>query len=440
MFNPSVIPYLFIYTLYMVLINFIDFYIFFKKKKPSLRFVNTWIIGAVLLTFFIFIRIVPQSLIGFAFLCINFFSLLFDKYPFIYASIATQLNYYSFYIFWYFTFYLHHIFFGTSKFPYVRVDWWVFWLLLSLNFCGHILFWCLINWLNNKYDIHYLTKTFENKLFYNISVNIFLFFSCAFSYIIFHVDKDLVNFLSTLLLLLFFTFFISMGIFLGNIVAKKNMNQALIEEYNKQLSMISSENENLHMLKHDYKNILLSLSLFAEKNELESFKKYCSEILEIDNKKNLPTTSFYALSNILELPLQSLLYEKFFYANEQNIDVEITILETVYPISNVPIYELIRCIGILVDNAIEACLQAPDPFIQLSIFPSKKGVTFTIKNTKNPNEFISVNKIFQKGYSTKGKGRGLGLYALEKMVYSWGNATINFSVDKVVTVSLDISY
>ena len=52
--------------------------------------------------------------------------------------------------------------------------------------------------------------------------------------------------------------------------------------------------------------------------------------------------------------------------------------------------------------------------ILFEVYDSNLGITFFIENSFNGN--LNINKIDKKGYTTKGKGRGNGLYFAKKIV------------------------
>ena len=95
-----------------------------------------------------------------------------------------------------------------------------------------------------------------------------------------------------------------------------------------------------------------------------------------------------------------------------------------------------RLVGIYMDNAIEASIESKRKIISVEIYELKNELNVVIANSFNKNKDISRRN--EKGYSTKGKGRGNGLYFAKRMVdkYNWitetQNINQNFYIQKLV--------
>jgi len=76
--------------------------------------------------------------------------------------------------------------------------------------------------------------------------------------------------------------------------------------------------------------------------------------------------------------------------------------------------DLIRIVGIYIDNAVEEAEQLEDGEVDITIVETSKGVLFCVENNFAVRPDIA--KMVQKGYSTKGEGRGFGLYWAEKIL------------------------
>ena len=179
----------------------------------------------------------------------------------------------------------------------------------------------------------------------------------------------------------------------------------------------------LRSFKHDYVNILLSLSGYIENGDIDQLKEF------FDNKifptKNLIDQGDYKLNqlgNISVLEIKSLLCAKMIYAHESGIDVTIDIPDRVdsFPIDTV---DLARILGIFLDNAIEAALETETPQIGLNIIQNKDGVSIIISNCFRDNGVV-LYKLKQKGFSTKSGHQGIGLSNVQKIISSYDNVLL----------------
>ncbi|MEY8424095.1 GHKL domain-containing protein [Lachnospiraceae bacterium 38-14] len=179
----------------------------------------------------------------------------------------------------------------------------------------------------------------------------------------------------------------------------------------------------LRSFKHDYMNILLSMSGYIEDGDVEKLKKYFEE--KIFPTKNLIDQGDYKLNqlgNIGVLEIKSLLCAKMIYAHESGIDVSIDIPDRVesFPIDTV---DLARILGIFLDNGIEAALTAEQPKIGLNILQNKAGLSIIISNHFKDNGLV-LHKLKEKGFSTKTGHPGIGLSNAEKIIRTYDNVLL----------------
>lgn len=190
-----------------------------------------------------------------------------------------------------------------------------------------------------------------------------------------------------------------------------------LQEYTFQIeSMYAS----LRAFKHDYSNIMLSLSHFIEEEDIDGLKNYyydnvypfSNQFLNNDFKLN-------QLSNLLLPEVKGLLSAKLIYAHELNIKVTIEICNPVHKVA-IDNLDFARVVGIFLDNAIEASLQTSSPEISLVIFQEEKHTTVIISNTFSEQK-IPLSDLNKVGVSSKGKDRGIGLNNASNILSKYPN-------------------
>lgn len=182
----------------------------------------------------------------------------------------------------------------------------------------------------------------------------------------------------------------------------------------------------MRRFRHDYVNILASVYGFAENNENEKLKTYLlDQILPESERITQSNLSIDRLSNIKLQELKGLLSLKLLYAQSLGIHVCIEVANPVERI-DINMVDLCRITGILMDNAIEACA-GEGSSLSFTALTDEKGVTFIYTNTVEGS--LDLTAIFQKGYSTKGKDRGLGLNNLRAIVGRYANAALSACVE-----------
>ena len=193
-----------------------------------------------------------------------------------------------------------------------------------------------------------------------------------------------------------------------------------LQDYTRNLEAMYNS---LRSFKHDYVNILLSLSGYIEDGDMDRLKDFFES--KIFPTKNLITGEDYKLnqlSNIGVLEIKSLLSAKMIYAHESGIDITIDIPDKVESFL-IDTVDLARILGIFLDNAIEATLETEQPQIGLNIIQNKTGVSIIISNRFLDNG-VMLHKLKQKGFSTKIGHQGIGLWNAQKIISSYDNVLL----------------
>ena len=193
-----------------------------------------------------------------------------------------------------------------------------------------------------------------------------------------------------------------------------------LQDYTRNLEAMYNS---LRSFKHDYVNILLSLSGYIEEGDLDRLKDFFES--KIFPTKNLITGGDYKLnqlSNIGVLEVKSLLSAKMIYAHESGIDITIDIPDKVESFL-IDTVDLARILGIFLDNAMEATLETEQPQIGLNIIQNKTGVSIIISNRFLDNG-VMLHKLKQKDFSTKIGHQGIGLWNAQKIISSYDNVLL----------------
>ena len=165
---------------------------------------------------------------------------------------------------------------------------------------------------------------------------------------------------------------------------------------------------------HDHKNLMLGFYDYIEKGDITSIRKYYNDYMhcfpENIASQNTPIDDF---AFIKTPEIKSLLLFKVLYAQRKGIKVKLEIKETI-DISHNDLVSICRIMGILLDNAVEACMNMEKPVLSILLTQNDSGNIFAVSNTCQDPPLVSV--IFEKGYTTKPNGDGLGLYTASLLV------------------------
>ena len=84
--------------------------------------------------------------------------------------------------------------------------------------------------------------------------------------------------------------------------------------------------------------------------------------------------------------------------------------------------DLVRILGIFLDNAIEECMELDNGIIAIKISRNDDMISFIIKNTIKPG---TKEKGIKPNQSSKGEGRGNGLIIIHDIIERSNNITLN---------------
>ncbi|KRG08802.1 quorum-sensing sensor histidine kinase AgrC [Staphylococcus sp. NAM3COL9] len=209
---------------------------------------------------------------------------------------------------------------------------------------------------------------------------------------------------------------------------KRNMRE--IENYYKYTLQIEKINHEMRKFRHDYVNILSTMSDFIRENDMEGLDQYFhEEILPMQDSMQMNAIKINGIENLKVREIKGLLTTKILQAQEKNIRISIEVPETIEKIE-MPIINLSRVIGILLDNAIEASEKiVDDPLIRIAFIKNEDDSVMFIVMNKCDIDMPRVHTLFQENFSTKGKNRGLGLSTLKELTDTTSNVLLDTTID-----------
>lgn len=184
--------------------------------------------------------------------------------------------------------------------------------------------------------------------------------------------------------------------------------------YNKTLNTLY---DNIRGFKHDFNNIVQAIGGYLSADNLEGLRAYYKDLLEecqINN--NLAVLNPELINNPA---IYSLLADKYYKAEKASIKLNLEVMADLSNL-NIKVYELSRIFGVLLDNSLEAAAKCENKLVNVIFRNDKKHnkVLIIIQNTYI-NKDINIDRIFEKGYSSKkddtsNQKHGLGLWEIKK--------------------------
>ena len=198
---------------------------------------------------------------------------------------------------------------------------------------------------------------------------------------------------------------------------RKEEENRNILEYTKHVEEMYDE---LRSFRHDYVNILASLSGYIDNKDWDGLGKFFDEnIMPTNMRMNQGKYRLQKLSKLHDSAIKGLLSNKIIYAMNQGIDVFVDLMDEIKDIS-INTIDLCRVLGIYMDNAIEAAKECDNKEIKFNVVKEDNSVIFVIMNSF-VNHGLSLSDMEKQKISSKGEGRGLGLNNVKEILSRYDN-------------------
>ncbi|MGZ0940937.1 ATP-binding protein [Streptococcus thermophilus] len=222
----------------------------------------------------------------------------------------------------------------------------------------------------------------------------------------------------------------------GQLDFQKNLQLENLYTYNKHIECLYNS---VRSFRHDYSNLLVTLRLGIDKDDMDIVKEvYDSVLQESDKRLNIRNFDLARLVNIQDNTLKSLLSAKVLQAEEEGIEAQISIPEPIHLIG-MEILDFIIVTSIFLDNAIEGAIQTQNHKITISFWEDHRSQLLSISNTIS-EEQTETKTIFERGVSNKGRERGIGLANVTEILDNYINVNLetqsnNFSFTQQLTIT-----
>ncbi len=206
-----------------------------------------------------------------------------------------------------------------------------------------------------------------------------------------------------------------------NAQLQRNNNQ--LKEY---ANSLEKDEDRLRRFKHDYRNILNSLKISAQKEDskvlIKQLDEYTKEHFDSD-----ALSKFKDVNHIHDELVKSIIITKLSKMFNNGIKYRFSCEKDIntFPfLSSSEHMDVVRILGITFDNAIEATKKEKDPKIEAMLYQNNGNLEFIIRNSIAKE--INKNEVFQMGHTTKENHSGIGLNNVLKIVEKYPN---NMMVD-----------
>ncbi|MFC6176414.1 GHKL domain-containing protein [Companilactobacillus huachuanensis] len=220
---------------------------------------------------------------------------------------------------------------------------------------------------------------------------------------------------------------------------EKKLTNDQLENLSQYTAQLDADQKEMHKFKHDYRNILNSLNEIAIADDNIDLKKSLNELEGYSSKyfSNISMDDFKDLEYVSNTYIKSLLLGKFKIMKANNINCYFECKSNIAKVS-INIFDLIRIMGVSIDNAIEAVKNQKKGKIKIILINSNDQLDITIKNTITKN--IQLTKIENYGFTTKNNHSGLGLVNIQDIKKKYQNLLVHYDIiDNLFSINFVIS-
>lgn len=229
------------------------------------------------------------------------------------------------------------------------------------------------------------------------------------------------NFISLLppsLLWLTNLFCIGVFTFIIGFFREKTIKNKIIYEYDQLLDYVKTyENllEERSKSQHEHNNQLATIKNMSKNKKITG---YINDLLDIEEEK-VDVSWLDKLKYIPQGGLKGLIYYKIDSMLKKDINIFLDVSselksEKIWRNCDNNLKDISKILGVYLDNAIEACLEAKEKYIIITVSLENKQIIFEISNTYSNH--VDISKVDQSGYTTKGVGKGYGLSLVKDII------------------------
>lgn len=282
----------------------------------------------------------------------------------------------------------------------------------------------------NKKNIYLVVSMSISSLFI-----IFIIFNVIFNS--YRENDKWTNIYSMLIVIISLAIMFMIYMAIRSDIKSKELDMKNIELINLQNYIEVTENQynEIRKFKHDYINIISTIAGYIEDEDICSLKNHFeNNIVPLTKSFENESVKLNILEKVKVMELKGLLKIKLAQAISKNIKISVEVIEKIEKI-NWDVVNLCRVVGILLDNSIEAAEIIEDGFVNIAIFKKENEVYIVIQNSFN-GENISIQQIYKRGFSTKGKNRGLGLSTVKELLSNNKDVSSETIIDENIFIQL----
>ena len=209
---------------------------------------------------------------------------------------------------------------------------------------------------------------------------------------------------------------------------QKKFEQKHLQTYTDEIVALYNE---IRGFRHDYTGMLVSLRMAIESKDLQEIDRVYSEVLVKANQKlRSDKYTYFDLNNIEDSALRSLIAQSIVNAKTNDVEYTLEVKDIITPLS-MELLDLVRVMSVLLNNAVEGAVESYQKQLEVAIIKLDFETLVVIQNSCKKRK-VKSEDLFELGFSTKGRHRGLGLNNVKEILGKYDNVILETEIDNDV--------
>lgn len=209
---------------------------------------------------------------------------------------------------------------------------------------------------------------------------------------------------------------------------QKKFEQKHLQTYTDEIVSLYNE---IRGFRHDYTGMLVSLRMAIESEDLQEIDRVYSEVLVKANQKlRSDKYTYFDLNNIEDSALRSLIAQSIVNAKTNDVEYTLEVKDIITPLS-MELLDLVRVMSVLLNNAVEGAVESYQKQLEVAIIKLDLETLVVIQNSCKKRK-VKSEDLFELGFSTKGRHRGLGLNNVKEILGKYDNVILETEIDNDV--------
>ena len=206
---------------------------------------------------------------------------------------------------------------------------------------------------------------------------------------------------------------------------QKKFEQEHLQTYTDEIVGLYNE---IRGFRHDYAGMLVSMQMAIDSGDLQEIDRVYNEVLVKANQKlRSDKYTYFDLNNIEDSALRSLIAQSIVYARNNDVEFTLEVKDIITRLS-IDLLDLVRIMSVLLNNAVEGAAESSSKQMEVAVIKMDLETVIVIQNsckiTMTPSE-----DLFELGFSTKGRNRGIGLNNVKEILDKYENIILETEME-----------